>query len=593
MESATADPAPETAPGSSTEHHPGRLAPSENDVISSGTFAVPDALENVRKSAPGKSVAEPGSAKVNANVSDPLVSDKQQANSSVLLSPCGVDRKAGYVYEPPSWGLGGVHTATDEAIQRACDHPEFPDLMLEVIREGVVVDQIPLQGRGWWLLGSLKETAHVLYEHPFVSRRHLALQFAAKPPFNLYCIDLQSSYGTVCNGTHLKPHEPFLVYRARAASGASLASANSALIPSPPSSPSVSGSELSGSAPSPVQEDRSEDEPSGQESVFVVGGRENTRRIFVIKKRMKGAQFPFEAEHAPPQTDAPTGATLKRPKHRMANSQQPAASRVDSAKNGQVGKDAMPSSRTPTKDQERQGGAARASSRHVDSEGTEDEAEKTLAEKGEILEGEKGEAFLEELRKAREKTKAATPPSEAVELKRRTFVGKQDDEAAALDEDEEEEETAEERERRERLEANCEAMMFDEDDDFFDRSVAEKTGSDAQRKRKKTTEEPLTAEKLERRVATLKRQLEECSAELARISKRESEKKTGEKRNATSQQPEKSSGNDDDADDSLDAFMKGVEQSLANQERQKVEEQIKTLKAELRGAKRLLAFAKA
>ncbi|KEP62472.1 UNVERIFIED_CONTAM: hypothetical protein HHA_208310 [Hammondia hammondi] len=589
MEASTANASPG---GASTQQHSGCLAESDKEA-SSGTFAVPEALGHIRKNACGQNSAETGAAKAKGSSAELQGSPQPQGNAS-LLPPGTVDKKAGYVYEPPPWGLGGVHTATEEAIQHACGHPAFPDLVLEVIREGVVVDLIPLKGRGWWLLGSLKETAHVLYEHPFVSRRHLALQFAAKPPFNLYCIDLQSSYGTVCNGTRLKPQEPFLVYRARRASD-DASSSNSADIPSPPSCGTC---ESSASACATEPEPR-EDALSEQESVFVVGGRENTRRIFVVKRRVEEPAFPFEPEEESAHAAAPLGAKQRERKSKDSRKERvpekSAPRSVDCGKTQEGcsnGRDTPSESKPEAVGQERRRRASQASfgQQQARSGDTEIPAENAFADSGEIVEGEKGEAFLEELKKARDKRKVQ---SETIELNSRKFVGKQDDQDVSLDEDEEEEETPEARERRERLEANCEAMMFDEDDDFFDRSAGgEKRGSDAQKKRKKAEEEPLTEEKLERRVAALRRQLAESAAELARISEKESEQK-GHGKSEASSPSEKAADDDRDADDSLDAFMKGVEQSLVSQEKQKVKEKIKTLKAELKDAKRLLAFAKA
>ncbi|PFH31785.1 hypothetical protein BESB_022770 [Besnoitia besnoiti] len=599
--------APGAAPSSTHGHGSSEVrtdgrAPCKNDS-SAGTFAVPASIRTLRNNSASHSSGAGASAPSSASGGRANASAKQQEAPPLTTPASGIDRKAAFVYEPPPWGLGGEFTATEEAVEQACAHPAFPDLMLEVIREGVVIDQVPLKGRGWWLLGSLKEHVDVLYEHPFVSRRHLALQFAAKPPFNLYCIDLQSSYGTICNGVPLKPHEPFLVYEAtQANSGTAGASEASASIPDPPAC----------SADSSANEDEANAgnaEASEQESVFFVGGRGNTRRLFVIKKRTDEPAIPVEAAaDKTTQRNASQGVGKRKPSHSVAIEEQMKTASSESKGVGSArGKSDGGKKLQDTRDMPKTGKLAMSAQgkpgatcppQQQSPEGGEMDEEKALAESPTILEGEKGEAFLEELQKAREKKRKAggAQPVDVPEMKNRKFAGKEkDSETTCLDD--EDEETPEERERRERLEANTEAMMFDEDDDFFDRSAGAE-GAAAAQKRKNKNQEPLTEASLERRMAELKREIARCNAEMERIAKTHSEKtqpgtQASPSAAGSKAKPAKAADNFDDGMDSLDAFMAGVEQSLVSQEREKVEMRMKTLKAELKETKRLLALAKA
>ncbi|PHJ22184.1 pina [Cystoisospora suis] len=546
--------------------------PAQGEPPQNGSSAfTPDCREPVAFAVPASVVPRSRSTNAGAAQAEAKtgVEEKEQITSACGL-PRVIDLKAAYVYEPPPWALGGPAANTTDALDRAFNNPYFPSLVLEVIRDGVVIEQMPLTGRGWWLLGSLKDQVHVLYEHPFVSRRHLVLQFAARPPFHLYCMDLSSSYGTVCNGVRLTPHEPFLVYKARAREEVSPSQEDDDFvsIPSPPSA--------AGGGDSPSGLDGTE-----QESVLIVGGKKNTRRFFVIKRREDGGgPLTPELRMGDPTSSSLPSIEKRRDPAAAAESTQQATGKPGAAARKRRVK-LWPESESDTSAKPREKETATCRSEVCLSQ--------VALTDGRVLDGEEGEALLEKLQTSPGRQQEELTGFESVKTKSRRLTGKEP-EAAERGQSDSDEETQEQRERRERIEANCEAMMFDEDDDFFDRS-RQPSATRTRRAREKSGE-VLTEAILRKRIHGLENRLKACVAELASLR--------GER---TEKAHEKSGRSETDGDtasaaaeaatggvDPLDAFMAGVQTSLAGEERQKVEGNKRAIEAELKEAKRLLSI---
>ena len=83
-------------------------------------------------------------------------------------------------YVPPSWATA----------------PKY-DFSLDVIRSGVVVDNIPLKEHDHFIMGRQPDVCDIPLDNPYLSRQHAVLQFGEQG--ELYIVDLGSVQGTKVN----------------------------------------------------------------------------------------------------------------------------------------------------------------------------------------------------------------------------------------------------------------------------------------------------------------------------------------------------------------------------------------------------------
>uniref|UniRef100_A0A8C9VKB1 Solute carrier family 4 member 1 adaptor protein n=1 Tax=Scleropages formosus TaxID=113540 RepID=A0A8C9VKB1_SCLFO len=76
----------------------------------------------------------------------------------------------------------------------------------EVLKNGTIVDTVPLEGRSFTVVGRLP-ACDVPLEHPSVSRYHTVVQYRARPleHAGLYAFDMGSTHGTFVNKSRLPP----------------------------------------------------------------------------------------------------------------------------------------------------------------------------------------------------------------------------------------------------------------------------------------------------------------------------------------------------------------------------------------------------
>lgn len=100
-------------------------------------------------------------------------------------------------YEVPEWGR---------------DMPSFSDhdpFYLEVLKEGVILEQIPLSkhkniSKSYLILGRQADAVDITLENPSVSRQHAVIQFKGSDS-SVHIFDLGSAQGTFVNKTKLAP----------------------------------------------------------------------------------------------------------------------------------------------------------------------------------------------------------------------------------------------------------------------------------------------------------------------------------------------------------------------------------------------------
>eukprot|EP00761_Pharyngomonas_kirbyi_P010363 gb/GECH01010383.1/.p1 GENE.gb/GECH01010383.1/~~gb/GECH01010383.1/.p1 ORF type:complete len:2328 (+),score=375.31 gb/GECH01010383.1/:1-6984(+) len=91
------------------------------------------------------------------------------------------------VYHPPLWSA----------------KPSKP-VTLQIIKEGVIVDQIDISDKPFYIVGRLENSVDIPMLHPSVSRAHAVLQHRNNG--YLYIYDLNSTHGTFWNRRRIKPH---------------------------------------------------------------------------------------------------------------------------------------------------------------------------------------------------------------------------------------------------------------------------------------------------------------------------------------------------------------------------------------------------
>ncbi|AFZ79353.1 hypothetical protein BEWA_022010 [Theileria equi strain WA] len=103
----------------------------------------------------------------------------------------GTDPKGTLLYTPPSWGASVSHLSDI-------------DVYVEVISNGVVLGNVKLSDKGYYILGS-QDDCDFVYKNPQVSRKHFVLQFNRFS--NLLIYDLNSKCGTTVNHMRLEPEK--------------------------------------------------------------------------------------------------------------------------------------------------------------------------------------------------------------------------------------------------------------------------------------------------------------------------------------------------------------------------------------------------
>ena len=79
---------------------------------------------------------------------------------------------------------------------------------LDILKNGVIIDNIKLTGKSYFVIGRYK-TCDLVFEHPSLSRFHSVLQYCSadndeNKDRGWYIMDLDSTHGTILNKVILK-----------------------------------------------------------------------------------------------------------------------------------------------------------------------------------------------------------------------------------------------------------------------------------------------------------------------------------------------------------------------------------------------------
>lgn len=180
---------PEKALGS--DDHAGKTG-AENEEESNSKDSDPSSNESGTSDSTTQCEKEKSS-----NVSSRIVT-LQKVNTKVSVKPAPVGKfKPGppLPYSEPPWG--GIS--------------EIP-YSLEILKNGTIVDTIPLTQRGYFVIGRLP-VCDASLEHPSISRYHAVLQYRQFPgeegvigeETGFYAFDLGSTHGTFVNKNKIPP----------------------------------------------------------------------------------------------------------------------------------------------------------------------------------------------------------------------------------------------------------------------------------------------------------------------------------------------------------------------------------------------------
>ena len=93
----------------------------------------------------------------------PYAPNAAAARAAAAAPPPRAEKaSAPHEYQPPVWSAVPVITSTP--------------FSFEVIKDGVVVSNMDLSERPYYVIGRHKSTAHLVLEHPSISRQHVIVQ---------------------------------------------------------------------------------------------------------------------------------------------------------------------------------------------------------------------------------------------------------------------------------------------------------------------------------------------------------------------------------------------------------------------------------
>ena len=114
----------------------------------------------------------------------PYAPNAAAARAAAAAPPPRAEKaSAPHEYQPPVWS----------AVPDISSTP----FSFEVIKDGVVVSNMDLSERPYYVIGRHKSTAHLVLEHPSISRQHVIVQHRDSGEVFLY--DPGSTHGTFCN----------------------------------------------------------------------------------------------------------------------------------------------------------------------------------------------------------------------------------------------------------------------------------------------------------------------------------------------------------------------------------------------------------
>ncbi|KAL4624266.1 kanadaptin-like [Arapaima gigas] len=167
--------------------------PGESDPFKKPTFVLPSSLS--KKAAPAEAVvstARAGEEPRSGNEEKAVAAQKRENGArpkAQLPAKPPPSACPPLPYEEPPWAGA----------------PPTP-YSFEVLKNGAIVDTVPLGGRSFSVVGRLP-VCDVALEHPSVSRYHAVVQYRARPleHAGLYAFDLGSTHGTFINKSRIPP----------------------------------------------------------------------------------------------------------------------------------------------------------------------------------------------------------------------------------------------------------------------------------------------------------------------------------------------------------------------------------------------------